>query len=428
MKQASNSSKNGVNLQPIPYPFKSAMAISSDIDDCPPQLFERIHTYLNTEENTPEGMGLNLEIGDSLWIWSHNDNVLSLLDDNDAPRPYKKKLARLCQQGWIDSFHSMGDYNSRTGFSRDRAKLAYNLLKDMGISLDTYINHGNRQNYQNFSCRLADSYLGDDPSSENYHSDLALEYGIKFYWWDELVSTPLSCAKMPLSSKINQAINSHLKNIIKIVKGKSGSVRSSESLKELMVPYTLKDKNQLWAFTRYNQFPGDIWARPGRHSFKHQLTEKFLEKLLSEQGYAVLYTHFGQNESEEKDRLFDADNREALLRLKQRYENKDILVAATGRLLNFWVKNRYLSWTACSSDGLTEINIIGVDDPVSGKTKLEINDLQGLAFETPLGSQVRILLDNDEASGFKVTEKDNKQIAFFPWKKLDLPDQGFRLI
>ena len=422
-----SNAKNKVELLPLPWPYKSAMAISSDIDDCPPELFGHIHTFLNTEEETPMGRGLGLEISDSLWLWSHDNHLVSLLDDENKLRNYSNKLASLCHSGWIDAFHSMGDFNTVSGFTRDKAGLGYKILNDLGIRLETYINHGNRQNHQNFSCRLANSYLGDDPDSKYYHSDLALEHGIRFYWWDELVDTPLSCLKPSAASSLRLFLDSTIKNSIKTVMGKGKSTRSRESLKELMVPYQLKDANSLWAFTRYNYYPGDLWARPGRHSFKHQLREEFLQELISQAGYAVLYTHFGQPQWQEGDDILDGENLAALKRLQQLYQDKEILVAATGRLLNYWLISKYLMWSSEESQNELVININGIDEPVSGKQNITPEQLEGITFRHRSKKNVKILLQDQEVEGYKTQENNDEAIVYFPWQKLALPSGGFYL-
>lgn len=422
-----NSSKKPT-LLPFPWPYKSALAISSDIDDCSPQIFADIHTFLNTDEATPLGQGLGLEISDSAWAWSHNDGLVSLLDDNDSPRNYIKKLASLCHQGWIDAFHAFGDFNNTDGFSRKRAARVYEILKDLGISLETFINHGNRQNHQNFSCRLADSYLGDDPDSPFYHGDLSLEYGIKFYWWDEVVATPLSASNISINSKLKLYSDSHLKNLVKSFTGKSSNIRSKESLKELMVPYKLKDGNSLWAFTRYNNYPGDVWARPGRHTFKHQLNSSFLDKLVKEEGYAVIYTHFGQPEWEAGQPLLDETNLAALRELKQQYQQKNILVTATGRLLNYWLKNRHLVWEFQRDPEVNRIIVKGIADPVFGFKELSASELKGLAFKCESGSNIKVFAGDDECHGWETHQQDGFMIVSFPWSSLEPPSDGFRLV
>src|SRR3990172_12491156 len=61
------------SLRPFPYPFQAALTISSDNHaHFPPQTFIDAHRLLNSEEDTPLGRGLGLEIADSFWFSSGN--------------------------------------------------------------------------------------------------------------------------------------------------------------------------------------------------------------------------------------------------------------------------------------------------------------------------------------------------------------------
>ena len=187
--------ENGVSLRPFPYPYRAALALCSDIDDATPELFTAVHRLLSLEEESEHGPGLGLEVADSLFVWANDPDLLGLLDNNDHPTPHAEALAELCRAGWIDSLHALGDFNDGPQPARERSEAAWSTLEHMEISLKTWINHGNENNAQNLHARLGPSFVGDDPISPAYHADLAVEHGIRYYWWHELAAMPLSCPK-----------------------------------------------------------------------------------------------------------------------------------------------------------------------------------------------------------------------------------------
>lgn len=422
-----SSPSAGVSLRPFPWPWDAALAICNDIDDASPALFTAVHRLLNGREETPHGVGLGLEVADSLWLWSNDTEVLGLLDERDRPTFAAKRLAELAAEGWIDSLHALGDFNQVGEFTRARAAFAYKTLEEMGIRLGVWINHGNHRNRQNFRCRLNSDTAGDAPGAPEYHADHALAYGIRYSWWHEVVPHPLSCASPPIIYMTRLRLETAVKNAAKNFLGRGATARPADMLFQLALPTALRDDSMLWSFTRYNRHPEGAWGRPGRHSFRHQLTPAFLTRLRRCGGYAILYTHFGQPRRPGvplPDPLFEPPDYMALARLAREHHEGRILVAGTRRLLDWWLLRQHLDWHAETlPDGRTRINIAGLADPIAGYQVPALEDLAGLAFTCSDPSTTIVTLADRPAEGF---------IPFpggihLPWKPLSVPAHGFYL-
>jgi hypothetical protein len=421
--------QDGIRLRTFPYPYRAAVAICSDIDDTTPRLFTAVHRLLSCEGDTSYGPGLGLEAADSLFVWSNQERVVGLLDHSDNPTTWAASLATLCQAGWIDSIHALGDFNAVQGFSRRRAESAYRLLGEMGIRLKVWINHGNSDNKQNFYARLGTSFSGDEPGSDFYHHDLAAEYGIRYYWWHELTDLPLSPARPAIPRLYARLCSNSLKNAGKRLLGRSAMRRPTQSHKDVLLPMQLRDGGRIQAFTRYNSHPDGIWTRPGRHTFRYQLTEEFLCRLIRWQGCAVVYTHLGQPAWDGESPLFEPEDLEALLLLKDHAQNGEILVATTLRLLDYLTLRRYLRWEVKEEDGGKVIDLKAIDDPVDGRRVPEEAELRGLAFYCADPRKTSVRLCGTAIRGFVPFKADfsGRRGIHLPWRKLGLPAGGFSL-
>jgi len=417
----------GVSIRPFPYPFRAALAVCSDIDDTTPALFTAVHRLLNGNDETEFGPGLGLEIADSLFVWSHNPSVLSLLDEQDQPTPHAPVLAGLARLGWLDSLHALGDFNASPRFNRSRARTAYKALEELGIRLRIWINHGNSNNTQNFYARLGPSFSGDDPGSASCHHDLAADYGISYYWWHELTDLPLSAVQPNRIRLDARLLSNSTKNAVKRLLGNSDMIRPSAGFRELALPLELRDGGGIWAFTRFSSHPDGIWTRPGRRTLRHQLSANFLDRLTRWGGYALVYTHLGQPQWDGESPPFEDADLQALRGLKEWRDKGLILVAATSRLLDWWVLNRFLDWSVKSAPGGSTISIHGVDDPIEGFRELAESELQGLAFYADEPGSVRVELKGRPIDGFKEFEPDfsGNGGIYLPWKALELPPDDF---
>ena len=69
VQHAATAAPAAVSMRPWPYPYRAALAICSDLDETPTasDYFEMAR-FLNTNEQTRLGSGVDLEIGNSILI------------------------------------------------------------------------------------------------------------------------------------------------------------------------------------------------------------------------------------------------------------------------------------------------------------------------------------------------------------------------
>src|SRR5687767_7355939 len=93
-------------LRAFPYPYRSMLAICSDLDETPTaEVYYRLMEFLNTGRSTAFGPGVDLEIGNSLYFDMAPDQVAYWNTDDRGRAMFRS----LIQSGHIDCLHSFGD-------------------------------------------------------------------------------------------------------------------------------------------------------------------------------------------------------------------------------------------------------------------------------------------------------------------------------
>src|SRR5262249_48281069 len=125
-----------VQLIPCPFPYKGMIAICSDIDGTSIDDFRNIHRYLNTQEETPIGRGVGLDIADSIWFYKmRGDSQMAFFTDHswNSPSIEAEELIYYAKMGWIDTIHTYGNFNLQPGiaveFIREHAIRALEILQ-----------------------------------------------------------------------------------------------------------------------------------------------------------------------------------------------------------------------------------------------------------------------------------------------------------
>ncbi|MDB5085298.1 MAG: hypothetical protein JWN30_2184, partial [Bacilli bacterium] len=156
------------NLRKFPYPYNAMLALSSDIDDTTPAEFSEYHRFLNTKQQTPNGPGLGLDVGDSFWVYMANnqpnitdkegrglEEVMTYFTGVNPTQPHDASMIKhYWTSGWIDTIHTFGDFSRKNTtdvvFTRSLAMDAWHALNQAGIHPSVWINHGNEANVQDF--------------------------------------------------------------------------------------------------------------------------------------------------------------------------------------------------------------------------------------------------------------------------------------
>jgi hypothetical protein len=369
----------GVSKRPFPYPYQTALALCSDIDQCDRSRFVEMHRFLGSPEK-----GLGLPVADSMFAVGANNRQLSYFNrDGKTPSADAPFLRQAIRSGLIDSLHTWGDFNDEPPEPGYLSCIAENLAREFRthqLTLPVWINHGSPNNRQNFRARLRTQYNGDNQLSPYYTMEFARLLGIKYYWWSEVVKWPLSPQKHSLQTIRRQATNA-VKNMGKRCMRKALMAKPAFLLSELAGTATLRDGSRLIGFTRYNCHPKGVWGRPTRHTMRFSLSQNALAELLQSQGYAIVYTHMGLPAGSSA--LFERPDIEALERLAEHYHRGRIWVETTSRLLNYWLLDRRLAWKASYDKSRIVIELLCIHDPATGDRQPAIEELSGICFYTP---------------------------------------------
>lgn len=370
-----------VSLRAFPWPYRAMLAICNDIDDETPAHFAALHQFLNTREMTPVGRGLGLDIADSFWFYAPRpaeadpaEAQLAVFAGLDWRRrsPYADKLLEYIRCGWIDTLHSYGNFsriapNRPDRFSRAHAEQALALLREEGIPVSVWSNHGDSCNIQNIE--KDDDMPGDVPAHPAYHADLLTPAGVRFIWSTQMSEEFRRERVLTLGQ---------LRDGQKIWKFSRQDIAYREDAEQL--------KAQFGAVTR-DTTKGPmavVWHPALLHV---QLSTESLAELVARGGYAIIGQHLGyRGPGAAPDEVLPPKAVEALYRLKALQDAGGILVARTARLLEYAAVREGLRYvTATTGEGVTVIDITGIDDPVGGARLLDTERLRGITFEVADG-------------------------------------------
>lgn len=380
-----------VGVRKFPYPYRAMLAVCSDIDRTTITRFRNIHRFLNTREQTPIGKGVGLDVADSLWVFKRKRNRadISLLRDHDSHEPenYADELAHYARAGWIDTLHTYGNFTASPGtifFERRHASMALDELRRRDIFLPVWVDHGSRTNVQNFG--FGGHQVGDIPGSTAYHTDLLIEYGVRFSW-NHLNGTPCG-------------------------------------LQEALSPLHLRDGRRLWGFARYMSAVDDRaveaferhprfyevnpafarnWGK-GRPAtmlwwpalLDSQLSTAVLNELTHHGLFSITAQHLGDLASEQE---LSPAAVEVFRDLRARQDAGDILVARTSRLLEYSRVVRHLRFEVRGGAEQLYVDITAIMDPVLGTFVPRLEQLRGITFQVPDPTKTHVLLNGRPIPG-----------------------------
>jgi len=404
-----------VRLRKFPFPYKAAFTVCSDIDGTSFENFLEIHRFLNTTQTTRCGNGLGLEIGDSFWFYSKlgtPDHAFVYFDEtNQQPSAQAEVMRELLRAGFLDVMHTYGNFNAAMpAFTRALAEQALNELAKLGVTIRTWVNHGGPENLQNVGANTLGA-LGDSPRLANkqenlaYHTDLLIGSGARFFWATESAVTNIIGQDRPCSFKeaylTNVAFKSGGEKLKNAVKGLGAMAnRISEQVfdrrwfpleaylgnNDLLQPWTLRDGNRVFKFRRYGSGRWD-WS----DDVPLVLNEAILDRLIEVEGAAILYVHLGDRRTRDDGLPISRETIEVFRILAEKYRAGKIWVTTTTRLLTYCAIRDALRWHCETSDDQYMIYIDGIDSDVISHDWLTMENLQGVAFDTPTPEKTTIV-------------------------------------
>ncbi len=383
---------SNVSLRRWPYPYRTAFSICSDIDACTWNDFLTIHEFLNTGNETAWGRGLNLEIGDSFWFFDQPhtpDTAFSVFQaDHKTPSKYSEPIRALIRAGWLDVLHSYGNFSYHGGFRRELAERAVEWLSHSGLTIKTWVNHGDDWNRQKLGRRAGG---GDLPADPAYHADLIRRAGVRFVWESESFVTPVAGQSRPVG--FTEAwwgaaglltTGERIKSVGKILNGYLKRFAWSPVLNEQVPPHrndllqrvSYADGAEFYRFLRYGHGRWD-WME----DIPRFINPNVLDDLVISGGVSILYTHLGDRRNRSEPALSGPTINALRLLAEYARQRQTVWVATTTRLLEYQAVLESLAWKVYREGKQIVIEISGVNNPILA-TGLGIDWLAGITFYT----------------------------------------------
>lgn len=396
-----------VILRKYPSPFIAMLAIDSDADHVDLRKFNEVHRFLNTYDKTSMGNGLGLDIADSFFLYNGSNlsgnidahhvtvaNEMTMFQGTtNTPSPYAPILLHYIRHGWIDTFHSAGDFSRinkfHTLFTRSLEQRALAWMKNKNIpTILVFSDHGNMSNVANFGAYkyggVAFSQAGDNPRSFYYIADLLHQEGVRFVW--------------------NSGLNNTFSNA------------------SMLFPIYLRDGTWVWGYHRYtgNTYT-DIGALWNPYQLPQELSHTHLNKLIKTQGFTVITTHLEGNADHQP---LSNSAIAALIHLAQLQNQGQILVTRTSRLLWYNLVHQGLVYRVLGGVGIhypiTYINVLRVNDSVHGNFVPTWQELRGITWVIPHPEQAVILIAGKQVTNdVLVRTKKTIGIAWYPANTTD---------
>ncbi|MBC8526671.1 MAG: hypothetical protein ISS28_05695 [Candidatus Cloacimonetes bacterium] len=427
------SRHNEISIRKFPYPYRAAFTICSDIDDTNSiEEFLAIQKFINGIDSTEIGRGLGLEIGNSFWMFnqfyemckdttttieenmkyftvSTPDFGISYFDGlSDTLSPYADIIAKFIRAGYIDCLHSYGHFKADE-FDKLYAVKAINQLEKDSLYVDVFIDHGGKENTNNIGNIYY--YLGDNPECKEYHTDLTLSYGIKFLWWGQVTHCIGQDGKF---SPFNQ-----IKQIVEFFQDRIFHPEYEYYHDNKLVHITtLNNGQKIFEFVRFINLLG-YYDIADEQFLINQIGPKVIDKLIHNEGYLLHYTHLGANQGEP---YLTASTLKALYYIKQMYDDGELFVTTTSKLLNYYVHQKYLNWHYDSFHDSVNIIIDNIKNEVEGEYIPNVQQLEGITFYVPENKIINLYI-KDKRVNFVMNKKDYKghKSISIQWRKLKFP-------
>jgi len=400
----SSGNRSDVKLRKFPFPFQAMLAIANDVDEEQIAQFRELHRFFNTRAMTRMGEGLGLDIGDSFWMYGpHDYDFMTYWKGYDwGIKNHAEEILRYISCGWIDSLHSYGDYNDQMAFTREHALQAINELEKQGVHLKVWLNHGNSNNIQNFpgaflTHHSASHLKGDLPGTPGYHTDVTIPWGIQFV--------------------------------------QDGTLNDQLGHDSLLRPVSLWDGQQIWGFRRLEARRESPWRKGLRMVLERwgikltywnwhperlgeQLSRENLDSLVENQHYGVVGQHLGIRRQD-----LDHSAVEGLLRLKEKHQAGEILVARLSRLLEYNRVHQHLDYRVFTHEHKTVIDIRAVNDPVCGYFVPALEQVRGITFTGALDpEQTKLCLAGVELNEEDLIRSAGEKVIGVRWFEPDYHD------
>ncbi len=406
--------ETAVELRPVPYPYKSALAICSDLDETPDsRVYLESARYLNTTDDTSMGRGVGLEVGNTLYFDMPSDQF-AYWNTDDAGRAMARALIR---SGHIDCLHSFGDLAT----TRADAERSLEDLDRHGCHFDVWIDHAVART--NLGADIMQG-MGDLPGSPAYHADLTCAAGVRFVWRGRVTSVigqdvPRSLRGIWNAANPSRSSRTVLKEATKgLLARRSGNKYAMHASNDLLREEQLRGGQKVYEFLRANPHFGGVSCGDNASGLPEVLTPQMLDTLVARRGLMILYTHLGKIRSASEP--FAAAARAAFQHLADRRDAGDVLVTTTRRLLGFASAMRRIEGTVnAERDGGVRVDL----RLFSNGLPLKASDLDGVTVYVPDAARTRLFVEGREFSTLQRNPPDDtgRPSVTIPWSRLEFP-------
>jgi len=377
-----------IKLRHLPYPYKAAMAFCSDIDNSGDfQSVLDFQEFLCTSKNTKFGKGLNLEIGNSFWMFDSKGKIGNryFKDLNGKISENTPIIRELIGSGYWDCLHSYGNFDNG-GFNRKKAELVFEEFDKYNLRVPVWTNHGIAPNFQNVG--HADWHKGScENDKTNYHLDILKKIGVNFLWTGYLTHI------IGQGFRLNHLLN--LKKKIELLKNPEFTFNKNDLV-------FFDSSLGFYSFSRFINRLGGAGI-VDFNELSRQIPISVIDILIKRQGSMILYTHFNENTNSNPKVL------NIFKYISYKFIDELLLVCTTSRLLEYHILHRNIKYSV-------DNNNIYFDIP----TKLNID---GLSFSIENGTQPinTFINDQDLSHRFDMAYSGGLVIYFIPWNKLEYP-------
>jgi glycosyltransferase involved in cell wall biosynthesis len=397
---------SSIEILPWPYPYSAGITIANDCEYYCWDDFCQTHRWLNNE--------LQLPISDSFWFYSEDPENLGFSyfqgTDFNKISPYAPHIEDLIKLGFLDTLHTYGGFDLNGSFKRIHAEKAIDILHKVGGKIKIWTNHGNSNNTQNIGGLFAGAYQkGDVPSSQQYHTDILLNAGVRYFWLDSYSTNRLSLG------------NEKGRGFINDLAADDASIGGDQ----ILCRDFFRDSNIATVFRR---FRGARKLAPDPDSLSRQLSNDNLDHIEKTGGALILYQHFGckrNNEGQPSSRRglpFPDAGRQQLQELAQRYQDKKIWVTTTANMLGYLDTISQLRFDIETTENGFFLNIFG------HRKNISVKDLSGIHIKIKGRAKILgIRIRNDKTAmpcryDIKETGED---IRYIFWPHTTLPEFPF---
>jgi hypothetical protein len=378
---ACNDSPVRVQRRAVPYPYRAALAICSDLDETADlEVYVETLRFLNGERATRFGDGVDLEVGNTIYF-DMPPGHFSYWNTTDRGRAMIRELIR---SGHIDCLHSFGDLAA----TRAHAARALDELSRHDCRLQVWIDHAVAPS--NFGADIMRGQ-GDVAGSPVFHADLTCSFGIEYVWRGRVTSVAGQGVARQLRGIATRKhpVVSTLTVLKEACKGAVGSAVSGKyemhATNAVLRAVALRSGHRVYEFLRCNPHSRGVSCGETASGIAEVLVDSTLQRLVDRGGFCVLYTHLGKG-ADPRHPISSA-SAAAFRRLASYSSGDRILVTTTRRLLGYCRAVEEIDWSASMRGDWLRIDVS------TGSPAVPRSDLEGLTFYVPDPDRAIVLVD-----------------------------------